>query len=472
MARVIIDGVSYAFRDPAEIDDNVESRSVAYFDIVDESAAFTFEVGNPVSVEKPSGTPIWKGVLLKPVCVRYGSLTVWEMTAVDWHYLADKRLVAASYLNQPAGTIVESIRSTYLAEEGVVVGNIETGPTVTTAVFNYVGADRAIGKLAELAGFTWWIDLDKRLYFQARESTAAPWQLSAQNMLDRAPTVDKSQPLYRNRQYVRGGFDKTELQTEHFAGDSERRTFTVGYPIAEVPTVTLNGGAQTVGILGIDSGKDWYWNKESKEIVQDSAGTVLVAVDDLQVDYIGLYPIVAVSEDLSLIAARAAAETSGSGKVEAIIDDRTLDEREQAFELAAAKILRNAVDSYTVKFETTRPGLAVGQLITVDGPLMGMPDGEKLLVANVQRKVWADHDEWKVTAVGGPVVEDWTFYIDQLADKADVFVVRDNITEDEILTIVTTYLEAWGWAETVVETVTACPVPAAGLFPATSLVPC
>ena len=137
---------------------------------------------------------------------------------------------------------------------------VDVGPTITI-IFNYITGYQAIDLLAERAQYWWLIDKDKILRFHARTDTAAPFAITESNVLAKTDTITNDHPNYRNTQYVRGGFDLTASQVEIFAGDGERITFSVGFPIAEVPTVETNiaaGGynAKTVGIRGIDTGKD------------------------------------------------------------------------------------------------------------------------------------------------------------------------------------------------------------------------
>ena len=73
---------------------------------------------------------------------------------------------------------------------------------------------------------------------------------------------------------------------------------------------------------------------------------------------------------------------------------------------------------------------------------------ENLLVAEVETTYLAQHTEYKVVAVSGPVVDIWIDTIDKILDRTDVFIIRENIQEDEILTVQTSTTETWTWTET------------------------
>lgn len=52
-----------------------------------------------------------------------------------------------------------------------------------------------------------------------------------------------------------------------------------------VTSITLNGAAQTFGVYGQDTGRQWYWVPGTNLIVQDSTGATLLSTDSLVVNY-------------------------------------------------------------------------------------------------------------------------------------------------------------------------------------------
>lgn len=199
-----------------------------------------------------------------------------------YEVLADRRLVAEVYTNKTAGFIVDDIVTKYLAPDGVTAGTIEAGITIPRASFAYLSASQVLRELAEASGYIWYISYDKELFFVERDFRTAPHEIDATHASKRAyRSVVASANLnqYRNRQIVQ--YDElTSIRTETFAGDGERITFTVEYPVALVPTVSVNNIAQTVGIAGLGNDKDWYWSKGSNEITADILATPL-AVDGM-----------------------------------------------------------------------------------------------------------------------------------------------------------------------------------------------
>lgn len=390
-----------------------------------------------------------------------------RLTAKDWHYLADRRIVAASYVSVTAGAIVGDMISKILAGEGITAGNVQDGPTVSRVVFAYVPCSQALDLLAERAGFIWWITPDRALHFEKRGSTLSPWTVGWDD-LDGIPAVTHNNPGYRNRQIIRGGWALTDPQVESFRGDGERKSFTVAYPIAREPDVVLNSGTATVGIRGVEEGFDWYWNKGTEQISQDPAGSAIADTDVLAVTYVGMYPMVAISEDAGEVARIAALEGVGSGRVEVVDNDSSVESREASFEAAAARIAYWAQDGLAVRFTTRRQGLRAGQTVTLDLPGMGLED-RRFLLTGVEMGREYGESWWNVEAVQGPVVASWAKAIGLLGEQP----LLVNVSEEETIGLEDTVNpEGCSWAEQVDGYGTLCPLPGAAQYPAADLYPC
>ena len=176
--QVDVGGVSVSFiKGSLSVKTRIEERSTAFFTIYDEDGTMTYSRGQPVEIYDPDANLVFGGFIWDPeqLPVSPAGGLYHRIACVDNHYLADKRLIALSYASKTCGFIVDDILTTYLADEGVTTGNIDAGATLLEAVFNYVSATDALDKLAEAAGFVWFIDASKALYFQARDTTASPW---------------------------------------------------------------------------------------------------------------------------------------------------------------------------------------------------------------------------------------------------------------------------------------------------------
>ncbi len=457
--NVQVGGVSQSILDGTiEVETRIEERSTAFFVVEDIDESLAFSKGQPVLIYDTGANLIFGGYVNGPGQQRVspdGGI-FHDITCMDYHYTADKRRVAESYIATSAGDIVTDLRTKYLLDEGVTVGNIEAGPTVLEVVFNYVKLSDALDKLAEAAGFVWFIDENKALYFQARSTTAAPWALvdGGRDILTGSSRFSGANSKYRNRQYIRGGRDVTGAQTETFTADGDMVSFTVGYGINAEPTVKEDGGAaKSMGIKGIDTAKDYYWAKGDPVVLADAApaGGVVVTIE-----YIGEYDVLVLATDETAIATLAATEGSGTGWVDAIDDEPKLDDKDAAFDVAQSKLARFAVTGAKLEYDTLRRDLRPGQLQTVTLAKYGLSAAEMLIESVTFRSGLKGETTHSVQAIQGPEEGSWAKFFLTMASAKDEIMDRLNVGADQILIILVQREETWEWGETIVTSPFAC----------------
>jgi hypothetical protein len=347
----------------------------------------------------------------------YGIEVATRGTAQAVTFYADALMIEPKATSSTAPSAWELGGTSTIATGGVALPDV---------VLNYGTVAESFDAITQKSGAYWWqIDQWFRLWFQPYAAIPAPWDLTADGsgvVTDaRYGTVHvkRGKPMYRNRQYIRGATGTTDAQTEDRKGDGTTTAFTFGFPFAKVPTVTLNGGAQTVGIKGLDTGKDWYWNQGDATLTQDSAGTVLISSDTLEVVYFGQYPLIIISEDSAEVTAQQTLEGGvTSGKVENIVEDTSLTTSDAAFQEASALLSKFAQKAVTLTFQTSRAGLAQGQLLHVNIPRHGLNDVD-MLIESVHITdeggtiIWYD-----VTALLGPVNTSWVQFFGQLVSQS------------------------------------------------------
>ena len=223
--------------------DRVEERSTADFQIRDDAGSCplcTANFGTPVVVTDRTGGVVFDGFVysvttrrLAPSAGTAPPPQVHVVRLMDNHYRADKRLVAAAYRDKTAGEIVLSLWTDTLEDEGVNVltpGAVFPGPTLKQVIFNYVPASTALDRLAEAAGYVWWIGHDRSLHFQPRSTIAAPWTLTGAD-IQGVPAFTRHATKYRNRQFVTGARITTDVQIEvSSSGDTGTADVCCGLP--------------------------------------------------------------------------------------------------------------------------------------------------------------------------------------------------------------------------------------------------
>jgi len=456
----------------------------------------------------------------------------YDIECIDWHYAADKRLVAKAYEDEYAGDIVIDLWENYLKGEDILIAtavtvtfthstnkvnatahglandtrirfytdntlpaelstgiwyyivnagtddfeisateggsavaftddgtgthsirhsfSVDDGPEITDAVFNYVPIADALNSIAERTGLWWKIDENRRLHFKKRDSYTAPWTITGTDILHGSLQVTHNADKYRNRQVVRGGRDETTERSEVRVGDGENQAFTMSYPVARVPTVEVDFDdgagyvAQTVGIKGLDEGRQWYWSKGDPVIAQDAGDTVLTAVQSIKVTYRGQFPIIVITQDSTAITERAAIEDVGTGRVEQVKQVSQDTTRDGAFDLANDLIEKFSKIGKTVRFRTMRHGLRAGHIATVNLPAAGLNNTEVLIDAITVGSV-ANNFLYDVQGVEGPEVGSWTKFFKDIAIGGDIY-IREGIGEDE--TIIEPYSFSKTWLST------------------------
>jgi hypothetical protein len=409
------------------ISDEISGRSTAGFQLVDKTGTYHTSPGQAIEIYDNALNLIFGGMVEDPEEENpLGTNVLFlPVQCVDQQALADRWLVIETYDNQTCGFMVRDFITKYLAQEGVVAGTVQDGPTVSRAVFPYISVSKALDDLAEQAGFSWWISADKKLNFVSRDTFRAPWNVTDTSPI-RAVKVRTNKDQYRNRQYIRAGRDVTDPQQESFAGDGKRQTFVVGFGIAKVPTVTLNGVAQTVGIRGLDQGKQWYWSKSEKEITQEQSGIAITSADTLVVDYRGYFPILVVADSGSAISERKSVE-GGTGIYESIDDQASIDSATAALDIANGKLRKYARLSKELTFETDKAGLKAGQIINVTQSIHNINTAE-FLVDKVSISEYKPDGSlrYQVHAVDGEALGGWTNFFKALANQGGNVSIREN----------------------------------------------
>jgi hypothetical protein len=430
-----VDKTSLVQQKQLSITDELNSRNTYDFEIVDATGVYRPAIGQDVVVY--GGNPIniiFAGTIdnayeYSPNNDRTDALA-YKLQCVDYNQLCDRFLVAEAYEAHLAGDIVKHIINDFinvtLPGEGVTYANVQDGPTISKAVFNYIYATQALDELAEISGFSWWIDYDKDMHFCSRLTNAAPFSLTDTSNNFRGFGIRHTRQDYRNKQYFRGGQDISSALTETFKGDGETATFSLTLPCAKVPTnINIDGGAAlNVGIRQVETGKDWYWSEGDREITQESGAAKLSAANVLSVTYQGYFPIIVESFNESAIAERQAVE-GGTGIYEHAVTDTSINTSDAVQERAEALVRKYGEIPETIEFETDSDGLKAGQLISVN--LTKHAVNSAYLIQKVTiRDITANILRYQVTALSGENIGGWVDFFKKLAKAGQGYVIREN----------------------------------------------
>lgn len=460
--------------DSVTVRDEVNERSTASVTLIDETGTHRYQRGTGVRVTDVDGVVMFQGFADRVIESRLGpgGARRHAIEAVDWHYVADKRLITRAYEDFAAGDIVRDLVATILAAEGVTEGIIEAGPTIRAVTFDYERVSDAILELANRAGYWWRINHDGSLDFAEPRAllttlTADTTAFSADttaltaDMVDQPGTgpaaldiaavafadtvsVTRHTSGYRNRQWLKGGRDRTTLQVEVQLGDGERRAFALGFPVAEEPVVEVSrdGGAfvqETVGAAGLQTNRDWLWSYQSPVMQQNTSNAVLDTVDRVRVTYTGLFDVVARIDDPPLQADRAALE-GGTGVVESVLIDKRTDTAAAAFQLAAELVAYYGRPSTVVRFRTDRTDLVPGVVTPVEYAAGGV-EGDALVTTS-EWFTEAGNLRAVVTMAIGPIEGSWAQWFGALSRRIDRFAELGG-GEVNIITTLEQFVRDW-----------------------------
>lgn len=424
---------------------------------------------------------------IKTINIEYDGVLP-DGTKVEFYYslddqetweLAENNTIRRS-INGPVGLYIKTVLSTDNTAITPKIDEIRyvlvttSGTVIQKAVFNYVSAETALNGLCELSGATWWITADKVLHYVAMDEFKAPWDINENHMPIRNLEVETDLADYRNRQYIRAGQDTTDLQTESMKGDGSKRTFNVGFGVAERPTIYVNEVVQTVGIRQVDSNKAFYWAKGEKEITQDESLPPLKAPDPingipgdvLKVQYKGLFPIIVVADDDAAIN-EMAEQTGDTGLFETLEENENIDSSVIALEFANSRLRKYAKINKKVTFETVKKGLQAGQLININQPDYDLNDD--FLISSVEANPFNDDFViYSITCIDGEDVGGWENFFKKLAKANQTYVIREN----EVLIRLAKQAEQFGFAEEMSYTNYACQFPNTTLYPSNTFYPC
>jgi hypothetical protein len=474
-------------------------RSTAQFTVITDTTCH-FQQYQQVAIFA-NGTLLFSGYITQPqeqalLTASGETVLIHSISCCDQHFLADKRIVSASYHQVTCGTIVMDLWQRILAAEGVSIGLIYDGLSPATdlfpastlypqgniapvqdVTFGYATVSQALDELvkaASLAGlpYYWQIDEYKRLWFVPYSAVSNPIELtSAQILHEQNAALSRTNPKLRNTQYLIGSQAQTAQQTETRKGDGVTRSWTLGYPLAQPPTILVNGVAQSVGIKGSDSGKSFYWTQGDATITQDQSAPILGSSDTLQVTYIGQYPIVVGTADLGGIQRQAALDGT-TGIMEEVEQDTSLSSLDAALSEASQLLSRYSTQAMQIQCTTFQGGsYRPGQLIMLSLPQHGILK-QSLLVESM---TITDQPKtillYQLTLIQGPYDSTWQDFFGTLMGK-QLSVSSLSVGLVQSANLLAAFQQNWPVTGQLLISPVACPLPSTSTYPDTLLYPC
>lgn len=294
--------------------------------------------------------------------VEGSKLLSYNVICQDYTHLMDKKLVFDTYEDEEIADIVKDIIATYCP--GFTTNNvIDTGTELDYILFNYQQPSKCLRELAELIGYDWYVDYDKDIHFfnkKIGEEAAFNLDDNSGNYIFDSLIITEDDTQLRNIAYIRGGeYVGDNIEDKVGVGDGVTKTFKLPYRYDELPTVTVDGDPQEVGVAFIDNEDDFdcLWSYMEKIIRFKNAPES----GDVKVTGKPLIPV--------LIKAKRSSSISVYGEYECIVVDKTIKTKQTARQRAEAEFNDYAVPVKNASFITTKPGLKPGQKINIQSDI-------------------------------------------------------------------------------------------------------
>ena len=326
--------------------------------------------------------------------------------AVD---ITDAGTLEQVLLTNRAGTIVADLIANFADNEGVGTTNVDLGAVLDAVTFDadLTVAD-AIGQLATLSNYVWWIDEDRELFFKPRSFATAPFSISTSSANYRSLTVRRTREDKTNAAAYRVPWSQITVTEESFTGDGTTRTFTLANRLGQIVGMAVNGQDVEFGQWLSEADKAYYWQYASTRIRQDVDVDVLTTGDTLTVCYQRLGADIVRVEDAANISATVTQEGGGSGRYVSYAERET--GQVQAYNEALAVINAKKAAIVEVEYETDEEveplciTLRPGQLQTIANTARGVSSGSYLINEVAISDVAGQWLRFRVRAIDGTSV--------------------------------------------------------------------
>ncbi len=399
---------------PVKIVSTTIGRATATFDLlVADGSGFVPRARQTVILQE-FGKKIFAGCIKAASCdplqPNFGR-PIFHVSCADKSSICDGRVVIKTYVTGAdlAATVLDVV-TYFLAGEGITTQGVDVSGAMGTlssdVVGNYQTVTQVFDNIAAQCGATWWVDMDGVLHFLILPvSPAAPFSINAtsdnfRNLVSTESTIGWANTFYAvSNLKVLPGFSAA---VSGVAGGAIAETYTfineggqpwqqkafdlglapgyvaLGLPIQTLVSVSINGVPKAIFPIsqGVGSAPGYYWFDGIHTAGVIFPENFLPSIGDvIVVHYIPVYQTAAVNvatPTLPPTPPTGTPGTCGSGVVEGVIQAPNIQFQGQLDGIAAAYQAKNGTIPFIVNFDTDLPGLAVGQALPCDLPLVGL----------------------------------------------------------------------------------------------------
>jgi len=354
----------------------------------------------------------------------------WQVDAVGWEVLAYGRTtgeptdpdspianpVFGQFDNTLPSAIMKYLVVNALSSEGFDFVPEAEGVAIPSFKVSYAPCGNAFDNIITSATqgdppqwMHWYISPDKKIVISDDTvGPAAPFDITD----DADPEdytvgteIDEDGDTFVNRVIVREGNQASTPQAVPFTGDGSTKNWSLPSPAAGEPTITVDGDPKTVGVGGVNTGKDYYWNLNSTGISQDASGTapilgavIVITASMFEAGFATYY-----NEDAIDFAS---ARQGGTGYHESVQQQDGPNSLVDGETYARAIGQQFGVIPKKLSIKTFKNGLRIGQNILVNKARWGV--NSRFVIDSITVATDGAWVFWEVTALGSPLIDwDW-----------------------------------------------------------------
>jgi hypothetical protein len=330
------------------------------------STTYVPAIGDEVIVDRGSAR-IFGGVVVRVVeNVEAGKVLRYTITCNDYSQFLKRQLVTQRYENTTVGAIIADLIGTYTTD-GFTTDGVEGAQPIESIAFYRLSVADCLQKLADAISYVWYVDYDKDLHFFPKNTERGPNLTdTSQNYIYDSLEITADLTQVRNSITVQGGEAVSALsRTEQFNGDGTKVHFPLANKFSDLPTVTVGGVAQTVGVefLDDDASFDCMWNYNEKYVRFTAGNEPAAGTNNVEVTGFYLYPIV--------VRVPAPASIAAYGEYGFAITDNSIRSQDEAIARARAELESYQNALYEGSFRTYSDGFRSGQVININSTQRG-----------------------------------------------------------------------------------------------------
>jgi hypothetical protein len=457
---------------PLRIVSQTIGRGQATFDIYDQNASLSIELGQTVLIQE-FGIRLFAGCIvtlapelfMKPIG---GHFLIWHVTAVDKSGIFDHRVVLSPFYlaGTDAADVIRDLFSNPaacnppLAQEGITINNVPAslGGLSTDLVINKQTVTQVINDIMTDVGGVWWIDTTSDLHAVAlADIGAAPFSITMTSGGFRKAANVASLVDYRNKEYVVSDrVVEPDNSLPPITGTSITETWTLpqalanslgylplsvvtNFPMLKVTGLKVNGVAQPVYIGTqfpfISFRHTWWYFPQTNNLIppniQGLNGFPDPAVtspdpspgDVVEISYI------APQQSSGVVTADPLAPafgTCGSGVYEHVEQVKGITKQSDITAIATALLARSGQVPKMLQFETDQPGLFVGMRLTVDLPPLDLASTTLMITSIDGTALDAVHGlgygsrfRWQIQATNTQDLGNWINWFERFVARTE-----------------------------------------------------